>query len=108
MMPDGCLAITSLNCEDNDRREVDLCQQIQFELGREFLAEPSNVDAYTTVAELGSNWRLLVHFSDWVKWNEPLPLEPCHCVDVSELPRDRSRRDDWVLKGHRVVVKADA
>ena len=107
-MPDGTLAITTLNCEDTDPREVDLCRKTQFEIGREFLTEPANVDAYKTVSGLGSDWRLLVHFSDWVKWDEPLPLEPCHCVDVSELPSDRSKRDDWALEGRRVVIKVDA
>jgi len=104
-MPNGSLAITTLSCEDNASNEVDLCRKTQFELGREYLIEPSGAAAYSTITELGTDWRSLVHFVDWVRWDEPLPLDECHCVDVSELPSDRSKRGDWVLQGRKVVVK---
>jgi len=107
-LPDGTLSITSVSCDDNDPAEVDICHKAQFELGREYLKEPSGVDAYRTIAELGPAWRSSVHFVDWVRWGEPLPLEECHCVDVSELPTDRDSRDRWALVGRKIVVKAEA
>ena len=105
-MPDGTLAISSFACEDNDPSELDICRRTQFALGREYLAEPSGVEAYRAITELGSAWRFRVHFADWIKWNEPLPLAACHCVDVKDLPTDRSERDNWALVGRKIVVKA--
>ena len=106
-LPDGTLAISSLGCDDNDSHEVDKCRKTQFSLGRQYLEEPSSVEGYTTITELGLNWRNLVHFIDWIRWGEPLPLTECDCIDVSELPVDRSNRDKWVLANHRIVINDD-
>ena len=103
-LPDGSLSISQINCEDNDDNEVSECHKVQFELGRKYLNTPSNVEGYTTITELGLNWRNLVHFVDWVRWNEPLPLSDCHCIDVSQIPTDRSKRDKWVLQGHSILI----
>ena len=104
-LPDGRLAITTLDCEDNANTEVYRCHKTQFELGREYLNTPSNVEGYTTITELGLDWRNLVHFIDWVRWGEPLPLTDCDCIDVSELPKDRTNRNKWALRGHRIIIK---
>jgi hypothetical protein len=104
-LPDGRLAITTIDCEDNDNTEVDKCHKTQFELGRAYLNTPSNVEGYTTITELGLNWRNLVHFIDWVRWGEPLPLTDCHCIDESQIPTDRSQRNKWALQGHSIIIR---
>jgi len=104
-LPNGTLAISTFTCDDDAANEVDICHKTQFELGREFLKEPSGPDAFRTIIELGDDWRSLVHFTDWIRWDEPLPLKACHCVDVKDLPSDRSTRDNWKLEGRKVIVK---
>ena len=106
-LPDGRLVISSIDCEDNDDTEVTKCHKTQFELGRPYLKTPSNIEGYTTITEMGLNWRNMVHFIDWVRWGDPLPLADCHCVDVSELPVDRSNREKWALQGHRIIINEE-
>jgi len=106
-LPDGRLAISSLSCEDNDPREVELCRKTQFEIGRQYLTEPTGEDAYRTITTLGTDWRAMVHFLDWVDWGESLPLDACHCIDVKDLPNDRATRNDWALKGRKVVINSE-
>lgn len=106
-MPDGNLVISIMNCEDDAPDEIFLCRKTRFEIGREYLVEPSGVDAYSTITELGADWRSLVHFVDWVRWNEPLPLDECHSVDASELPLDRSSRARWALVGLTIVINPE-
>jgi hypothetical protein len=106
-LPTGELVITAMSAEDNAPNEIEACHKAQFELGRQYLVEPSGVDAFRTIAELGDDWRSLVHFVDWVGWNEPLPLDECHCVNVSELPEDTSTRDHWALQGGKVIIRSE-
>jgi len=103
-LPDGRLAVTQLVCEDNAEDEIALCEKTRFELGRIALAAPRSESGRAAVLLLGENWRNLVHFSDWSTWGEPMPLEACHCVDVSELPLERDKRNKWILKDHRVII----
>jgi hypothetical protein len=104
-LPDGRLAITHLACEDHAPDEVGLCDKAGFELGRSVLTPPKSEAGRAAVLILGEDWRQLVHHTDWKTWGEKMPLDACHCVDVSELPSDRTRRMEWVLRGQRIVIK---
>ena len=88
-LPNGEFVVTTLACEDTDiSEELSLCGKTGFELGREWLGEPLSLAGKAFIAEVGPEWRLLVHHKDWVSWGESLPLDPCVCVDVKSLSGD--------------------
>jgi hypothetical protein len=103
-LPDGRLAITHLVCEDHAPDEIEMCDKAGFELGRTALTPPKSEAGRAAVLILGDDWRRLVHYADWKAWGETMPLDACHCVDVSELPSDRVQRSKWVLKDRKIVI----
>jgi len=76
-LPDGDVVTSSLNCDDDDVREVDLCGKTGFEIGRPWLPLPRSQDGKAAVLLLGEDWRHGVHYSDWMSWGENMPLGDC-------------------------------
>ena len=83
-LPDGNVVTSSLNCDDDDQREIDLCKKTAFEIGRPWLPLPKSENGKAAMLLLGEDWRNGVHYSDWVSWGENMPLGACTVTRARE------------------------
>lgn len=108
-LPDGRLAVTTLNCEDDSPDTAYLCAKTRFELGRKWM-QASETTLTTWVEEHPGteisplvHWQMNIHYVDFE--SEVLALV-CRPIHKNELPLDRSQRNRWVDTGSQVIIDA--